>query len=248
MKTLKKLINLFIIILALASILALSGCGTRSEAASSETTVEAAEAPTTKESTEDASKETTTSKEKETTTETTTTKTASTNTSENNAENSDNQNWYDSNSSGSYTGNSGSSSNSNSSNASSSSSSSNSSKPAASSSSNSSASQQTTQATTAAPQYEYSFTVDAGGSYGYFYSGTLYSSTEVSVYDLLCQTGLSLEGNSHYVSAINGLSEFDHGKMSGWMYSVNGTTPMIPCGEYYPKSGDTIYWWYNYDE
>ena len=244
MKTHKKLINLFIIILALASILALSGCGTRSEAASSETTVEAAEVPTTKESTEDASKETTTSKEKETTTEKETTAKAAA--SDNSGNNSENENTWSS--ASGYDNSNSNSSNSSSSSSSSNSSSSSSKNTSGSSSSNSSASQQTTQATTAAPQYEYSFTVDAGGSYGYFYSGTLYSSTEVSVYDLLCQTGLSLEGNSHYVSAINGLSEFDHGKMSGWMYSVNGTTPMIPCGEYYPKSGDTIYWWYSYDE
>ena len=90
--------------------------------------------------------------------------------------------------------------------------------------------------------------MDAGGSIGYMYSGTLYSSAEVSVYDLLCMTGLSLEGDSRYISSINGLSEFDHGKMSGWLYNVNGTTPMISCGDYYPSPGDSIYWWYYYDE
>lgn len=50
-----------------------------------------------------------------------------------------------------------------------------------------------------------------------------------------------------YVSEINGVSEFDYGKQSGWMYSVNGEYPEIGCGAYELKAGDTIRWRYTLD-
>ncbi len=45
---------------------------------------------------------------------------------------------------------------------------------------------------------------------------------------------------SLYVSSIAGLSEFDNGPDSGWLYYVNGKQPSISCGSYQPKNGDTI--------
>ncbi|MBR0391842.1 MAG: DUF4430 domain-containing protein, partial [Oscillospiraceae bacterium] len=91
-------------------------------------------------------------------------------------------------------------------------------------------------------------TVDGGGDAGVFYSGYISFEGELSVFDLLVKTGVSYDGNSTYVREINGLREKEHGPMSGWLYQVNGKTPMIACGSYFPKDGDEIYWWYQYDE
>ena len=43
-----------------------------------------------------------------------------------------------------------------------------------------------------------------------------------------------------YIKAVNGLGEFDNGKNSGWMYTVNGTHPEKGVAARYVKNGDTI--------
>ena len=43
-----------------------------------------------------------------------------------------------------------------------------------------------------------------------------------------------------YISAVNGLGEFDNGKNSGWMYTVNGTHPEVGVAAKYLKDGDNI--------
>lgn len=52
----------------------------------------------------------------------------------------------------------------------------------------------------------------------------------------------------NYISKINGpsgwLGEFDNGKNSGWMYTVNGTHPNIGLRDYIAKDGDVIVWHY----
>lgn len=54
--------------------------------------------------------------------------------------------------------------------------------------------------------------------------------------------------NSIYVSEIDGLGEFNKGPNSGWLYSVNGTTPpTTAASEYILKSGDSVYWYYTLD-
>lgn len=69
-----------------------------------------------------------------------------------------------------------------------------------------------------------------------------------TAYDALCATGLSVGTKSSqyglYVSAIGGLAEFEYGGKSGWMYSVNGSTPNVSCGKYVLKDGDTVSWYY----
>ena len=52
---------------------------------------------------------------------------------------------------------------------------------------------------------------------------------------------------SYYVEGINQLYEFDCGKNSGWMYSVNDVFPNKGCSEYKPKDGDQIQWKYTCD-
>lgn len=54
-------------------------------------------------------------------------------------------------------------------------------------------------------------------------------------------------GSSTYVKSIGGLAEFDKGKESGWMYSVNGVFPKISAGSYTLKNGDVLRWQYTKD-
>lgn len=82
--------------------------------------------------------------------------------------------------------------------------------------------------------------VSSGGTFT-FYKGA-------TVYDALCALGLSVNahGSSYgtYVSAIGGLAEKQYGDTSGWMYSVNGTTPMTACSNYVLSNGDNVVWYY----
>lgn len=79
-------------------------------------------------------------------------------------------------------------------------------------------------------------------------SGTFTFNKGVTVYDALCALGLSVNahGSSYgtYVSAIGGLAEKQYGGTSGWMYSVNGTTPMTACSNYVLSNGDNVVWYY----
>lgn len=78
--------------------------------------------------------------------------------------------------------------------------------------------------------------------------GTFTFNEGATVYDALCALGLSVnaQGSSYgtYVSAIGGLAEKQHGGTSGWMYSVNGTTPMTACSNYVLSNGDNVVWYY----
>jgi len=69
--------------------------------------------------------------------------------------------------------------------------------------------------------------------------------TAYDALEALCEDkGYEIEGDSSYVSAINGLAEFDAGAASGWMYSVNGKFPNVAAGEYEIRKGDRIRWVY----
>lgn len=78
--------------------------------------------------------------------------------------------------------------------------------------------------------------------------GTFTFNEGATVYDALCALGLSVNahGSSYgtYVSAIGGLAEKQYGGTSGWMYSVNGTTPMTACSNYVLSNGDNVAWYY----
>ncbi len=54
-------------------------------------------------------------------------------------------------------------------------------------------------------------------------------------------------GSGCYVDGINNLYEFDGGRWSGWMYSVNGWYPNYGCGVYFVSAGDVIEWNYTCD-
>ncbi|WP_270225613.1 DUF4430 domain-containing protein [Collinsella aerofaciens] len=78
--------------------------------------------------------------------------------------------------------------------------------------------------------------------------GTFTFNEGATVYDALCALGLSVNahGSSYgtYVSAIGGLAEKQYGGTSGWMYSVNGRTPMTACSNYVLSNGDNVVWYY----
>lgn len=78
--------------------------------------------------------------------------------------------------------------------------------------------------------------------------GTFTFNEGATVYDALCALDLSVNahGSSYgtYVSAIGGLAEKQHGGTSGWMYSVNGTSPMTACSNYVLSNGDNVVWYY----
>lgn len=79
-------------------------------------------------------------------------------------------------------------------------------------------------------------------------SGTFTFNEGATAYDALCALGLSVnaQGSSYgtYVAAIGGLAEKEHGGKSGWMYSVNGTTPMTACSNYVLSNGANVVWYY----
>ncbi len=52
---------------------------------------------------------------------------------------------------------------------------------------------------------------------------------------------------SVYVQSIDGDGEFDHGPLSGWMYSVNGRYPDYGASQYDLKEGDVLRWRYTTD-
>lgn len=75
-------------------------------------------------------------------------------------------------------------------------------------------------------------------------SATLKLPEGATAYDALAATGLSLEGSSSYVSAVNGLAEKMMSGTSGWTYTVNGTMPMTAASNYILHEGDAVRWVY----
>ena len=78
--------------------------------------------------------------------------------------------------------------------------------------------------------------------------GTFTFNEGATPYDALCALGLSINARPSsygtYVAAIGGLAEKQYGGTSGWMYSVNGSTPMTACSNYVLSNGDNVVWYY----
>jgi len=76
-----------------------------------------------------------------------------------------------------------------------------------------------------------------------------------TVYTLLtdaaqsCGLRLDVTGGAgtRYVRGVNGLYEFDHGDLSGWLYLVNGESPSEGCDQYRLQDGDVVEWRYTTD-
>lgn len=121
--------------------------------------------------------------------------------------------------------------------------------PASGSTASGSSSQPSTDAPPAQNAVNVSVSVDssaAGG--GVSASGSFSFAPGVTPYDALCALDLSVNARSTgygtYVAAIGGLAEKEHGSQSGWMYSVNGKTPMTACSNYVLSDGDSVVWYY----
>ncbi len=121
--------------------------------------------------------------------------------------------------------------------------------PASGSTASGSSSQPSTDAPPAQNAVNVSASVDssaAGG--GVSASGSFSFAPGATPYDALCALGLSVNARSTgygtYVAAIGGLAEKEHGSQSGWMYSVNGNTPMTACSNYVLSDGDSVVWYY----
>ncbi len=91
---------------------------------------------------------------------------------------------------------------------------------------------------------------------GVFFKGQNIAFSEgESVYDVLDRElkkkNISLQAvknpiyKSVYIKGIGGLSEFDCGSSSGWMYRVNGENPTYGCSQYQVKPGDEIVFYYS---
>jgi hypothetical protein len=66
--------------------------------------------------------------------------------------------------------------------------------------------------------------------------------------DALDESNLTITGSGNYVSAINGLAEFDHGPGSGWLYMVNGElSGSIAADAYRLEADDNVVWYYTSD-
>ena len=67
-----------------------------------------------------------------------------------------------------------------------------------------------------------------------------------TVYDILMKTGLAVSaedtGDGLSIEAIQGVANGDKGKTSGWMFTVNGETPMDYCDKVTVNDGDEIVW------
>ena len=69
-----------------------------------------------------------------------------------------------------------------------------------------------------------------------------------TVYDILIEAarkhGLHVDasgaGEAAYVHGISYLYEQEHGDLSGWTYTVNGSSPSAGCGAYALSDGDEI--------
>lgn len=78
---------------------------------------------------------------------------------------------------------------------------------------------------------------------------------DMSVFDALMSAAQSAQikisytgkNKSAYVKGIDGLSAFDYGGMSGWLYYVNGVKPGVGCGAYQLSAGDQVIWKYTVD-
>lgn len=88
-------------------------------------------------------------------------------------------------------------------------------------------------------------------------SNTILSQREVSINSgetvlsltqrVLDNENISYEINKGYITSIAGLSEFDKGPESGWMFSINGEFPNVGAETVRVRAGDYIKWFYTGD-
>lgn len=95
-------------------------------------------------------------------------------------------------------------------------------------------------------------TLAGGGLTTWIKASTWNVKSGSTVWDVLKQcldeNGMSYKNASgNYISAVNGLAEFDNGKNSGWMYTLNGKYSLLGVSEQKLKDGDRIVFHYTDD-
>lgn len=73
-----------------------------------------------------------------------------------------------------------------------------------------------------------------------------------TVYTILIEAakkyGIHIENNGNdkmaYIAGIDNIYEMDHGDLSGWIYTVNGSSVSVGCSDYELSDGDVIVWEY----
>ena len=69
-----------------------------------------------------------------------------------------------------------------------------------------------------------------------------------TVFDVLNEVrNIEFVENNGYVSEINGLGEYDHGKNSGWMFMVDGKNADKGCKDIKLEKNSTVVWYYTDD-
>ena len=87
----------------------------------------------------------------------------------------------------------------------------------------------------------------ANGSGGVIVSKTIELEKGATVYDALKKVCPDAKEQGGYVYKIGQLSEQDMGKLSGWMYSINGTYVQVGCKQKTLSDGDVVRWRYTCD-
>ena len=85
------------------------------------------------------------------------------------------------------------------------------------------------------------------GSGGVIASKTIELEKGATVYDALKKVCPDAKEQGGYVYKIGQLSEQDMGKLSGWMYSINGTYVQVGCKQKTLSDGDVVRWRYTCD-
>lgn len=102
---------------------------------------------------------------------------------------------------------------------------------------------------------------DCNNSYTYKKNSTLYTSIVnesvtvekgTTVFDVLDEALTKndidyVEGSYGYISSIDGISEFDHGENSGWMFKIGGKHSDLGCREQELNKNTTVEWFFTDD-
>lgn len=86
--------------------------------------------------------------------------------------------------------------------------------------------------------------VDISSLKDYAYPMAISPDLYATAYDALVATGVQVDGSPSYVTSIGGIGEGEIGASSGWMYEVNGETPMVAANECVLQDGDLVRWYY----
>lgn len=89
------------------------------------------------------------------------------------------------------------------------------------------------------------------GDNGLIYSGSIEitegESVKTLIFDISKKYNIKVSARGDYITGINNLFEKDCGKLSGWMYSVNGVYPNKSVEQYKLKKGDVVKFRYTCD-